>query len=166
MVHLIRADTAEHWQHARRLLTQYTASLDFDLSFQNFQTELDSLPGDYASPTGCMLLAEHKGAFVGCVALRKLEDGISEMKRLYVVPEVRRRGIGRALAEAVIAEARGLGYERMRLDTVPSMKTATALYTSLGFQRIEPYRYNPIEGARFMELSLKNPPASPLAQSH
>jgi predicted N-acetyltransferase YhbS len=159
MLRVIRAETPQHWEHARRLLTQYAASLDFDLGFQNFQTELGSLPGDYAPPTGCMLLAEHNGAFVGCVALRKLEEKICEMKRLYVAPEVRGTGIGRALAGAVIAEARGLEYERMRLDTVPPMETATALYATLGFKRIEPYRYNPIEGASFMELSLKNPTA-------
>lgn len=139
---------------ARQLLIEYADSLDFDLDFQGFDEELANLPGEYAPPKGYLLLAEYKGQPAGCVALRELEESICEMKRLYVRPEFRGLGIGKALAEAVIAQARNIGYTRMRLDTAPSMQAARALYRSLGFRQISPYRYNPIEGAVFMELEL------------
>ena len=154
MLHVIEAETIEHWQHARELFERYADSLDFDLDFQDFEEELTSLPGDYTPPTGCLLLAQQDGDLVGCVALRRIAEGVCEMKRLYISPDRRGEGIGRSLATAVIAEARKRGYERMRLDTVPSMKAAQTLYVSLGFEPIEPYRYNPIRGASFMELKL------------
>lgn len=139
---------------ARQLLIEYADSLDFDLDFQGFDEELANLPGDYVPPKGCLLLAEHKGQLAGCVALRQLEESICEMKRLYVRPEFRGLGIGKALAQFVIEQARTIGYTYMRLDTAPSMQAARALYLSLGFRQISPYRYNPIEGAVFMELEL------------
>jgi putative acetyltransferase len=137
------------------LFLEYAHSLGFSLCFQNFDKELASLPGDYAPPDGRLLLAEHEEQLAGCVALHKLEDGICEMKRLYVRPQFRRLKVGRALAESIIAEARsiGIGYRRMRLDTVaPLMANAVSLYRQLGFQEIAPYRTNPIEGALYMEL--------------
>jgi ribosomal protein S18 acetylase RimI-like enzyme len=136
------------------LFVEYADSLGFDLSFQGFDNELRNLPGDYARPGGCLLLAASQGQAAGCVALRPLEEGICEMKRLYVRPKFRGVGIGRALAEAVIKKARELGYSRMRLDTVPAMEAARALYASLGFEPTGSYRYNPMEGAVFMELRL------------
>ena len=138
---------------ARELFLEYAQSLGFSLCFQNFDRELAALPGDYSPPNGRLLLAEHEGQLAGCVALHKLESEVCEMKRLYVRAPFRRLKIGRALAESIIAEARGIGYRRMRLDTVaPLMSTAVSLYRQLGFQEIAPYRTNPIEGALYMEL--------------
>ena len=154
MIKIISAQTEEHYQYARELFLQYADSLGFDLEFQNFNRELTTLPGNYAPPEGCILLAEDSGHFAGCVALRPLKDNICEMKRLFVRSEYRGRGIGRMLACSVIDRARAIGYEKMRLDTVPSMQAARRLYASVGFEDIEPYRYNPIDGATFMELDL------------
>jgi putative acetyltransferase len=140
---------------ARELFLEYAQSLGFSLCFQNFDKELAELPGDYAPPAGCLLLAEHEGALAGCVALHELEERICEMKRLYVRSAFRGKGLGRALAEAVINAARDIGYHHMRLDTVePVMQDAVALYRLLGFKEIAPYRPNPIAGAMYMELKL------------
>ncbi len=140
---------------ARELFLEYAESLGFSLCFQNFDQELAGLPGDYAPPDGRLLVAEYRSQPAGCVALHKLEPGICEMKRLYLRPQLRGRGVGRALAESVIAEARTIGYRKMRLDTVaPVMPNAVAMYRRLGFVEIEPYRPNPIEGALYMELDL------------
>ena len=154
MLRIFAAEEDRDIESAKTLFVEYAESLGFDLSFQDFDEELANLPGDYGPPAGCLLLADYKGRPAGCVALRRLGEGICEMKRLYVRPELRGLGIGRALAEAVIEQARKIGYDCMRLDTVPSMTGARALYVSLGFKRTGPYRYNPIEGAVFMELLL------------
>jgi len=148
---LLPATRPEHWQVAESLIRQYAASLEFDLDFQGFDEEIESLPSHYGPSGGCLLLAVESGRFVGCVGLRALENGICEMKRLYVVKEMRGHGVGRALAEAIIAEAKRLGYLSMRLDTTPAMTAARALYASLGFRTIEPYRYNPVAGTTLME---------------
>jgi ribosomal protein S18 acetylase RimI-like enzyme len=151
----IQAASAAHIAQARELFLEYARSLGFSLCFQNFGSELAGLPGDYALPEGRLLLAEYEGQLAGCVALRKLEDEICEMKRLYLRTQFRGKGLGRVLAERVIAEARAIGYRRMRLDTVePMMKDAVAMYRKLGFREIAPYRANPIEGALYMELQL------------
>jgi putative acetyltransferase len=126
-----------------------------NLCFQNFEQELAGLPGHYAPPDGRLLLAEHEGQLAGCVALHKWESGICEMKRLYLRPSFRGKGLGRVLAETIIAEARDIGYQRMRLDTIePIMKDAVEMYRKLGFREIAPYRPNPIAGAMYMELHL------------
>lgn len=117
MLRLVRADSAERWATARGLIEGYAASLHLDLSFQNFDGEIANLAREYGPPGGALLLAEREGTAIGCVALRPFEDGVCEMKRLYVVPEGRGSGAGRALAESIIAEGRRLGYARMVLDT-------------------------------------------------
>ena len=135
---------------ARTLFREYADSLDVDLSFQGFEEELAALPGGYDE----ILVAWIGGEPAGCVGVRPLADGVCEMKRLYVRPSARGTGTGRALALAVVAHARALGYERMRLDTLASMTAARALYASIGFVEIGPYRHNPVPGAAFMELRL------------
>jgi len=154
MIYIINAQKQEHFQKARKLFTQYADSLGFDLGFQGFNQELATLPGNFAPPEGCILLAEDSGCFVGCVALRPLEDKICEMKRLYVRSDYRGRGIGRMLGCSVIDRARGIGYQKMRLDTIATMKEARTLYYSLDFRNINAYRYNPIDDASYMELEL------------
>jgi ribosomal protein S18 acetylase RimI-like enzyme len=142
-------------ESVRVLFREYADSLDFDLHFQNFEQELAELPGRYAPPSGCLLLAMDGDEPAGCVALKKLADGVCEMKRLYVRGRYRGTGLGRALAEQVIQEARRLGYESIRLDTISSvMASAVALYRSLGFREIPQYCFNPIPGALCMELRL------------
>ncbi|MFX1250277.1 MAG: GNAT family N-acetyltransferase [Promethearchaeota archaeon] len=155
MVRLVEVVTEEQLNQVRRLFKEYTESLGFDLDFQDYEKELAELPGEYSPPDGQLLLAIEGKRIIGCVALRKFSDKICEMKRLYVQPEFRGRGIGKCLAEAIITEARNIGYTSIQLDTVPWMKEAITLYKSLGFKEIPPYRYNPIEGALYLELILK-----------
>jgi GNAT superfamily N-acetyltransferase len=154
MLKIIQVDGGSNLAAVKSLFEEYAESLGFDLCFQDFEEELANLPGDYAPPDGRLLLATYKDNVAGCVALRKMDDSVCEMKRLYVRPDFRGFKIGRTLAEATIEQAKKIGYTRMRLDTVPSMNVARALYLSLGFSEISPYRYNPIEGTVFMELTL------------
>ena len=154
MVHIIHALKKEHYEQAVILFKQYAESLGFDLDFQNFDDELVNIETMYSPPTGCLLLAKYYDQIVGCVGLRRFDEGVCEMKRMYVLSEFRSKKIGRKLAVAIIAEARKCGYQKMLLDTIAFMKEATALYQSLGFQPIDAYRYNPIDGATYYELNL------------
>ena len=138
----------------RLLFRQYAESLGIDLGFQDFETELASLPGKYSPPRGRLLLAWNGDRSVGCVALRPVDGDVCEMKRLYVHPDVRAQHLGRRLAERIVQEARAIGYRSMCLDTLPSMSRALHLYSSLGFRPIAPYVFNPIEGAIFLGLDL------------
>ncbi len=172
MAEIIYATTPEHVATIRELFLEYQRWLGLDLCFQNFSAELAALPGNYAPPSGRLLLALHENSPAGCVALRKLElppevnraglkssscQNVCEMKRLFVRPQFQSLKIGRALAEKIIAEARAAGYSRMRLDTLPVMTRAHALYAALGFREIPPYRHNPVPGAVYMELDLRSP---------
>jgi ribosomal protein S18 acetylase RimI-like enzyme len=139
----------------RPLFAEYAASLSFDLSFQGFDDELAGLPGDYAPPTGALLLARVDGEPAGCVALRALDGGTGELKRLFVRPAHRGLGLGRKLVEQALDAAADLGYDAIRLDTTPEMRAAHQLYRTLGFREIEPYRENPVAGARYLELDLR-----------
>jgi ribosomal protein S18 acetylase RimI-like enzyme len=154
-VKFIQASSADEIDHARQLFREYEAWLNLDLCFQNFEKELAELPGAYAPPAGRLLLALENDELVGCVALRKLNDDACEMKRLFLRPQFHGRGLGRTLAERIIDEARDIGYQRMRLDTLSEqMGNAIALYRALGFREIAPYYQNPVPGALFMELQL------------
>jgi ribosomal protein S18 acetylase RimI-like enzyme len=159
MVDLITVTEQKDVECVRALFREYAERLHFIECFQDFGRELAELPGEYGPPTGRLLLARDEDKSAGCVGLRKTGDGICEMKRLYVRPAFRGRGIGRKLAERIIAEARALGYARMRLDTLEEMREAQAMYEQLGFRRIEPYRQYPISEVLFFELLLREPAA-------
>src|SRR6266404_7165031 len=154
-LHLEQAASTEQVALARTLFEEYGASLGFSLCFQNFDKELAGLPGEYAPPRGRLLIAYLDTELAGCVSLHEFDPGISEMKRLYVRPAFRGKRVGLALANAVIAAAREIGYEKMRLDTVPSeMADAVKMYSRLGFKEIAPYRVNPQPGTLYMEMDL------------
>jgi len=140
---------------AQSLIEEYASSLEVDLDFQGFREELAQFPRGYTSPDGAVLLAYKGEEAAGVVALRRHGESGCEMKRLYVRPKFRGRGIGRALSEEVVRRAVALGYAKMRLDTLPSMDAAIGLYLALGFHEIPPYRYNPVAGAHFLELDLR-----------
>lgn len=140
---------------AKALCLEYAESLGFSLCFQGFDKEMEDFPGKYGPPLGSLLLAKEGTQAVGVVGLRDLGQGVGEMKRLYVKPEARGHDLGKRLAERICAEAFHLGYGAVRLDTLPSMQAAIALYRSMGFVDIPPYAHNPVEGALFLEKSLR-----------
>ena len=153
-VRLFQATAPHQWDEARRLVREYAASLKVDLAFQNFDAELLHFTSEYAAPRGAFILAEEAGRSIACIGLRQFSAGIGEIKRLYVVPAARGRGLGRVLVERIIAVARETGYRSVLLDTLPFMKEAQALYSSLGFKPTTAYRFNPIEGSAFLRLDL------------
>jgi ribosomal protein S18 acetylase RimI-like enzyme len=134
MLEIVKVTGGENLSRVRELFLAYAEWTGVDLSFQNFNEEFENLPGGYAPPNGCLLLALYDGKRAGCIAVRKLEDEICEMKRLYVLPEFHGLGIGKKLAQEIIAEAKNLGYAKMRLDTLAKMASAQKLYASLGFK--------------------------------
>jgi putative acetyltransferase len=150
----IREAEPAELEAVRRLIEEYVDSLGIDLGFQEIDRELDDLADTYGPPGGRILVGLVDGGIAGCVALRRLDESCCEMKRLYVRPAFRRTGLGKDLALAAIDAATALGYERMRIDTLPQMGAARKLYASLGFREIEPYRFNPVAGTAFMELAL------------
>lgn len=153
-VEIVAATDTPRIEAVRALVLEYQASLDLDLGFQHFADEIASLAVMYGPPTGALFLATLDDTPAGCVGVRPFAPGCSEMKRLYVRPAARGHGLGRRLAEQSMAAARSLGYERMRLDTLPSMQDAQDLYVRLGFRDIAPYRHSPVPGTRFLEATL------------
>jgi len=149
-----QASTGEEIAAARELFVEYQRWTGVDLCFQGFSEELAGLPGDYVPPSGRLLLASRDGEIAGCVALHDVGEGRAEMKRLYVRPAFQGSGLGRTLVERLLADARAIGYREVVLDTLPIMATAQALYERLGFRDVEPYRPNPVPGARYMGLRL------------
>lgn len=149
--HIIGQDMIED---VKKIFLEYAKSLKVDLSFQDFENELETLPGKYGPPSGVLILALYEGKVSGCIALHKISIDVCEMKRLYVRDNYRGKGIGRGLATMILKEASKLQYHYIRLDTLPTLTRAQNMYTALGFYDIEPYVYNPIKGARFMELKL------------
>jgi GNAT superfamily N-acetyltransferase len=144
----------EYLDEVRKLFLEYAQSLEINLSFQDFSKELEMLPGKYSYPDGTLILALVDSKLSGCIALRKLSKEVCEMKRLFVREAYQGLGIGKELVKRIIEEGRKLGYHYMRLDTLPTMNKAQAMYVSLGFYDIESYVYNPVEGTRYMELKL------------
>lgn len=152
---IVQAVSESQIQDARELFEEYAAGLGFSLCFQNFDQELASLPGDYAAPHGRLLLADLEDEIAGCVAIRKLDASTCEMKRLFVRSEFRGKRLGKILVQAIIGEAKTIGYLKLRLDTIPGkMDDAISLYRSIGFKEVGPYYNNPTPGTLYMELDL------------
>ena len=154
MLQIALAHTADDVATVRELFHEYQTQLGVDLSYQDFEAELRDLPGAYAAPSGRLLLASHHGTPVGCAALRDAGTGRAEMKRLFVRPAGRGLGVGKELIARLIDEARAAGYREMVLDTLPSMQSAQRLYAQFGFRDIPPYRASPVQGTRYLALSL------------
>ena len=155
-VEIVAAASDARLREARALFEEYAEWIGIDLEYQGFAKELAELPGRYAPPSGRLLLALVDGEAAGCVALRRLDVETAEVKRLFVRARGRERGVGRALMEALLREARAAGYARVRLDTLPSMTSARTIYAAMGFREIAPYYPSPVEGTTFLELPLAN----------
>jgi putative acetyltransferase len=153
-IRIVQPQSEEEWRQARQLIEQYAATLDLDLAFQNLQHELDHLSSEYAPPAGAFLLARDSDNYLGCVGLRPFAAGVGEIKRLYAVPAARGQRIGRRLAEAIVSVAKLRGYTQLLLDTLPSMQQAQTLYASMGFKPTAAYRFNPVPGTVYLELTL------------
>ena len=157
-IRLTAPTTPDDWAAVRELFTEYAESLGVDLCFQGFEAELDGLPGLYQEPRGTALLALVDGQLAGCCALRQIDNvdyiNAAEMKRLFVRKAFRGFGLGRMLTEAILESARCAGYAYVLLDTLDDMESARSLYADLGFQDIDPYYYNPIEGAHYLKVDL------------
>jgi ribosomal protein S18 acetylase RimI-like enzyme len=149
-----RANNSKYIDYIKALFLQYAEALNVDLSFQNFEDELKVLPGKYSEPEGALLIALEDNEPIGCIALRKIDDETCEMKRLFVKPEYRNMRLGKRLVEEIIKEGKQIGYKSMKLDTLKSMESAVKLYKYFGFKETEPYIYNPIKDAIYMELKL------------
>lgn len=158
-VALFQADTPGHVEIVRALFREYAEAIDTDLEYQGFSAELAALPDPYVPPNGALLLAQVGDEVAGCVGLRPIGDGVGEMKRLYVRPACRKFGLGQQLVQAVIAAARCAGHRELRLDTLPSMAAAQALYRRLGFAEIPPYNDTHLPGTRFYATKLSASPA-------
>ena len=154
MISVLPASSDSDTQAVRQLFEQYAASLAIDLSFQNFERELASLPGDYAPPRGALFLCHAEGTAVGCIGLRPFSESVGGLKRLYVVPSFRGRGLARSLVSAAIAAATRIGYSALVLDTLASMQPAIALYESFGFERNDAYYANPLPDVLYFRASL------------
>jgi carbonic anhydrase len=152
---LLPSQKPDEIEAVRNLFREYAGSIGGGLCFQSFEKELADLPGDYAPPAGRLYLAYVKEEPAGCVGLRRIDEGVCEMKRLYVRPLYRGQGIGRQLVLALVRDGRALGYSKMRLDTLPSMKRAQELYRAMGFKAIDSYRADPVPDALYLELNLR-----------
>jgi putative acetyltransferase len=154
MIRIESAESSALIPVVRELFIEYSESPGIDLCFQGFAEELAGLPGEYARPAGRLLLALEEDRVIGCRALRPMGESVCEMKRLYVRPAFRGKGVGSTLIDSLVRSAREVGYRRMRLDTLPFMTRAISMYRTLGFEEIAPYRANPVPGALFLELDL------------
>ena len=154
MIKIIHAQSQDDLEKIKGLFIEYQKFLNVDLAFQKFEEELKNIPGPYASPDGCLLFGLVDTSVVGCVALKKIGDGICEMKRLFVHSSYRGKGYGKLFAKKIIKEARLMGYNKMRLDTLDSLKQAMGLYQSLGFKKIDAYYDNPLPNVVYWELDL------------
>jgi len=148
------AATPQQYEAARAIFRAYARSLDFDLQFQGFEKELEDIDQQYGPPEGALILAYHDSEVIGCVAVRKLSATESELKRMYVLPGFRGMKLGETLLLRALQAAKDLGYQKLRLDTLPDMTSAIKLYEAHGFKRIAPYRFNPMQGAIYMEAEL------------
>lgn len=153
---IVAATSPEDFDTGKNLFLEYAQSLDFNLCFQNFEQELADIQVQYGIPNGCLLLVKNDGAAVGCVGVRRWKGDIAELKRMYLQPQTRGLGLGKKLLEAALENARLLGYRSIRLDTLPNMTSAIAIYREFGFTNIPPYRDNPFEGTIYLEKTFKN----------